>query len=430
MEDTEDKLTQIKMTFIKIIELKMENEKKIHVLDTKIVKLKSMYNEFIKNNKETLCVFGLDSLYFQGKVIDIEYDDVKRLFAAIINRMYCEFFKLYKIIVDYIKSNIKDKKLLELVNIHNQFPVYKDLEPFKIYDFDVVQSIHDVIVELLYALHNYFTIKERELEKYKLKNKIGFNIDNFVNTVYFNNIMLREKITLFINYLEFFHRLNIKYLSRYYHKLDMMVNQINSDIRFEEKNDENATYEIIDVREIKENQVIQNDKSNSNNTTHLEKFFETPHDNKNEIPSDLISELSVETIITETPSKSNSNNLKKKKYKARKKNKQHEEEQKKLQQQMTTQVNINEYNSEFVVSGEDKNIQVAIEEPPLVVVEEKTVAVVEEPPVVVVEEPPVVVVEEPPVVVVEEPPVVVVEETLVVVEELPVVVVEETPVSE
>ena len=89
MEYTEDKLTQIKTTFIKIIELKMENEKKIHVLDTKILKLKGMYNEFIKNNKETLCVFGLDSLYFQGKIIDIEYDDVKRLFAAIINRMYC-----------------------------------------------------------------------------------------------------------------------------------------------------------------------------------------------------------------------------------------------------------------------------------------------------------------------------------------------------
>ena len=360
MEDTEDKLTQIKTTFIKIIELKMENEKKIHVLDTKILKLKGMYNEFIKNNKETLCVFGLDSLYFQGKIIDIEYDDVKRLFAAIINRMYCEFFKLYKIVVDYIKSNINDKKLLELVNIHNQFPVYRDLEPFKIYDFDVVQSIHDVIVELLYALHNYFTIKERELEKYKAKNKSGFNIDNFVNTVYFNNIMLREKISLFISYLDFFHRLNIKYLSRYYHKLDMMVNQINSDIRFEEKNDENATYEMIDMREIKETQVIQN--PNSNATIHLEQFFETPHENKIEIPSDLISELSVETIITETPSQSNSqnlNNLKKKKYKARRKQKLQEEALKNAQQQITNPVNSCEYNSEFVVSGEDKNIQVA-----------------------------------------------------------------------
>jgi len=304
----------------------------------------------------------LDSLYFQGTIIDIEYDDVKRLFSAIINRMYCEFFKLYKIIVDYIKSNINDKKLLELVNIHNQFPVYRDLEPFKIYDFEVVQSIHDVIVELLYALHNYYTVKERELEKHKAKNKIGFNIDNFVNTVYFNNIMLREKISLFINYLDFFHKLNIKYLTRYYHKLDMMLNQINSDIHFEEKNDENATYEIIDVREIKESAVIQNDKTNSNNTIHLEKFFETPHDDKNDIPSDLISELSVETIITETPSQSNgSNNSKKKKYRARKKKKQQEKT-----------------NPENVDTQEDKNIQAAIDELDVVVVEDSPLLIIDE----------------------------------------------------
>jgi hypothetical protein len=251
--------------------------------------------------------------------------------------------------------------------------VYRDLEPFKIYDFDVVQSIHDVNVELLYALHNYYIVKERELEKHKAKNKIGFNIDNFVNTVYFNNIMLREKISLFINYLEFFHRLNIKYLSRYYHKLDMMLNQINSDIHFEEKNDENATYEIIDVREIKETPVIQNEISNSNNTTDLEKFFETPHDNKSEIPSDLISELSVETIITETPSQSNgnnSNNLKKKKYRARKKKRQ-QEELEKIEKEKMIQVNHNfEYNSEFTVDGQDKHIQVAIEELPVVTIHE------------------------------------------------------------
>jgi hypothetical protein len=164
----------------------------------------------------------------------------------------------------------------------------------------------------------------------------------------------------------------------------MMLNQINSDIHFEEKNDENATYEMIDVREMKENRV------NSKNTRDLEKFFETPHENN--IPSDLISELSVETIVTETPSKSNSNNLKKKKYKARKKNK----------QQMTTPLDNSNYNSEFVVSGEDKNIQLAIDESLVAVMEESLVAVMEESHVAVVEESHVAVVEESHVAVVEE----------------------------
>jgi hypothetical protein len=371
MEEPEDRLNKIKNTFIKIIELKMENEKKISLLDTKIVKLKNMYNEFIKSNKETLCVFGLDSLHFQGKIIDIEYDDVKRLFTAIINRMYCEFFKLYKIVVDYIKDNIKDKKLLELVNIHNQFPVYKDLEPYKTYEFDVVQSIHDVIIELLYALQNYYLVKERELEKHKAKNRIGFNIDNFVNTVYFNNIMLREKISLFINYIDFFHRLNIKYLTRYFHKLEMMVSQINSDIHFEEKNDDNATYEIIDVIESKQVPTIQTETNISNNSSRLEDFFETPHDNKSEIsreiPSDLISELSVETIITASQSQTNSNsqkNLKKKKYRARKK-------QQKANDKLVNVVNNNEYNSEFDTSSfYHKNSKTVAEETNVVIGEQ------------------------------------------------------------
>jgi hypothetical protein len=235
----------------------------------------------------------------------------------------------------------------------------------------VVQSIHDVIIELLYALQNYYLVKERELEKHKAKNRIGFNIDNFVNTVYFNNIMLREKISLFINYIDFFHRLNIKYLTRYFHKLEMMVSQINSDIHFEEKNDDNATYEIIDVIESKQVPTIQTETNISNNSSRLEDFFETPHDNKSEIsreiPSDLISELSVETIITASQSQTNSNsqkNLKKKKYRARKK-------QQKANDKLVNVVNNNEYNSEFDTSSfYHKNSKTVAEETNVVIGEQ------------------------------------------------------------
>ena len=70
---------------------------------------------------------------------------MKRLFSSILNRMYCDFFKLYKIITDYINTNINDKKVKEMININNQYPIYKDLEPFKVYDFDTIENIHDVI---------------------------------------------------------------------------------------------------------------------------------------------------------------------------------------------------------------------------------------------------------------------------------------------
>ena len=253
----EQQINELKTTFHKIVGLKNDNDKKMAMLDSKTKHLKNIYNDFIKYNNEILCVFSLDSLHFQAKVIDIEYDDMKRLFSCILNRMYCEFFKLYKIITEYIKTSITDKKIKELLNIHNQYPVYKDLEPYKVYEFETIESIHAVVLELLVSLVNLYLTKEDELKKYQNKNKVGFNIDNFVNTIMFNNIMLREKIHLFINYLTFFHKLQIKYLTRYTHKLELVISQLDSDIDFEEKKDSIEEPEMV-VEEYKNKNVVEN----------------------------------------------------------------------------------------------------------------------------------------------------------------------------
>jgi hypothetical protein len=180
----EQQVNELKMTFQKIIGLKNDNDKKILLLDSKTKHLKNIYNDFIKYNNEILCVFSLDSLHFQSKIIDIEYDDMKRLFSSILNRMYREFFKLYNIITDYIKTNVTDKKIKELLNIQTQYPVYKDLEPFKVYDFETIESIHAVILELLCSLINIYLTKEEDLKKYKNKNKNGFNIKRENTVIY------------------------------------------------------------------------------------------------------------------------------------------------------------------------------------------------------------------------------------------------------
>jgi hypothetical protein len=106
-------------------------------------------------------VFGLDSFHFQSKLIDIEYDDMKRLFLAINNRMYCEYFKLHKIITDYIYANVTDKKITEFVKSNN-YPVYKDLEPFREYKFETVLEIHENILNLLGVLISTMNNKENQ----------------------------------------------------------------------------------------------------------------------------------------------------------------------------------------------------------------------------------------------------------------------------
>jgi hypothetical protein len=236
------RINDLKIDFTKVVDLKNENVKMFETLDVKIKNLKSIYSEFIKNNKQHLFIFGLDSFHFQGKLIDIEYDDMKRLYYAITNRIYCEYFKLYKIVVDYITDTVyDDKKMVDLVKVNNSYPVYKDLEPFKHYDFEVIQSVHETIIGLLLAIYNYFLHKEHDLKQHQEKNATGLNIDNFIQTFNFNNLVLREKLTLFVAYVEFFHKLHTKYFKRFTTKMQLFISQINHDIKFEDSAELNKT---------------------------------------------------------------------------------------------------------------------------------------------------------------------------------------------
>ena len=230
------RINQLKLNFTHIIDIRTQVISIFDILQIRIDKLKSLYSDFIKSNRDNLFIFGLDSFHFQSKILDIEYDDMKRLFLAINNRIYCEYFKLYNIIVAYVCETIKDKKVLEMFSINNSFPIYKDLEPFKQYKFEIVQEIHENILLLLSSTNNYIINKEHELKLHQGKQDIGLNIDNFVNTFSYSVSSIRDKTLLFITYVEFFHKLHTKYLRRFATKVQAMYNQINNDINFDENN--------------------------------------------------------------------------------------------------------------------------------------------------------------------------------------------------
>lgn len=359
----EQQINELKMTFHRIVGLKNDNEKKNAFLETKTKHLKNIYNDFIKNNNEMLCVFSLDSLHFQSKVIDIEYDDMKRLFSSILNRMYCEFFKLYKIIIDYIKTSINDKKVREMVNINNKYPVYKDLEPFKVYDFEVIESMHDAVLELLHSLISLYTTKENELKKYQSRNKFGFNIDNFVNTIMFNNTMLREKIQLFINYISFFHKLQIKYLSRYSKKLELVISQLDADIDFEE-NAKLFEQSPVTTPKSASPKEEKNKNKQHNDVIDVVKERKNDEDSNYKMPvycvdynSDLSSLDGTTTLVVVQPSTEQSN-AKRKKYLAKKKRIQQKKiENATKQQEETTPT------EDITAVVEDKNADMEREDP-------------------------------------------------------------------
>ncbi len=232
----ESRIVKLKAEFNNIISIRNTVKNVFDILQVRIDKLKLFYSEFIKNSKNDMFVFGLDSFRFQSKLIDIEYDDMKRLFLAINNRMYCEYFKLHKIIVEYILNSIDDKKITDIVKVNN-YPVYKDLEPYKDYKFETTLDIHENILNLLNILMASLDNKENELAIHKTKQRIGLNIDNFITTFTFNIVVLREKIMMFITYIEFFHKMHTKYLQRFSNKIQLMHSHVNHDIKFDENVD-------------------------------------------------------------------------------------------------------------------------------------------------------------------------------------------------
>ena len=243
----ETRVVKLKSDFNDIINIRNNVKNIFDTLQVKINRLRQIYAEFIKTSQSELFVFGLDSFHFQSKLIDIEYDDMKRLFLAINNRMYCEYFKLHKIIVEYISKTVTDKKVSDLVKIHN-FPVYKDLEPFKEYKFETTLDIHENILNLLSILMSILNNKENELLIHKTKQNIGLNIDNFITSFNFNISVMREKILMFITYIEFFHKMHSKYLKRFSNKIQLMYTHISNDIKFDDSVEitKNKKKELLD----------------------------------------------------------------------------------------------------------------------------------------------------------------------------------------
>lgn len=240
-------LSKLKNNFANIMSIRNNTKNIFDILELRIKKLKSTHSELIKKNKTQLFVFGLDSFHFQSKLIDIEYDDMKRIFLAINNRMYCEYYKLYKLIVEYVFETINDKKITEIIKL-NKFPIYKDLEPFKEYKIETIMEVHENIIILIASIISTINNKENELEIYKNKKDLGLSLDNFVNSFNFDIIIMREKVKLFLMYIDFFHKLHTKYLKRFSNKLQLMYTHITNEIKFDDfvNLDNNKKKEIID----------------------------------------------------------------------------------------------------------------------------------------------------------------------------------------
>ena len=230
----EAKLQKIKVIFNKIKDTRIQVMTVFSILEVKLTKLKLMTNDFIKGNHDATFVFGLDSFKFQSRLIDFEYADMQKYFYALNNRMYCEYYKLFKIVSEYVDKTIGTNKTFEMIKTNSVFPIYKDLEPHKQYNFETIEEVHKTIILLLNGIQEHIVAKEVELENYRVKQHSGLNINNFVNTFLFNITMIKHNLGLFISYLDFFHNIHMKHFKRFSKKMKSMDDYLNEDITFDD----------------------------------------------------------------------------------------------------------------------------------------------------------------------------------------------------
>ena len=240
-------VTNLKNKFGEILKFRSGIHIKLENLDFKITKLKEIYHKFVNESNSDVS-FGLDSLYFQSKLITIELTNMKSYYKLINNRMYCAYYKLYKLIVDYISKNFTEKKVVDLININN-YPVYKDLEPYKDYDFNITTKIHNNIIDIINTLIDTVGIKIEEINTLEITKNNGININNYINSYRHKTILIKEQTFLFVNYMEFINNTHYNYHQRFFARLSLLTSQIENDIDFEDKNNSSNIQDnlIIDL---------------------------------------------------------------------------------------------------------------------------------------------------------------------------------------
>lgn len=204
----------------------------LNILSNKLNLLSSIYSTYITQQNNAV-LFGLDALHFQTFLINFEYDNFKKMHILIENKMYCDFYKLFKLISNDIESYIDEKDILKLCD-KRKYPVYKDLELYKVYEFELINIIHEDILLIIDLIYNFIVKKEKELEIDENNSLNGLNLHIIIQTMDCNITSLKQKIKLYINYLKIFHKYHITYLTQLNNKLSLMCDNISKDIKIEQ----------------------------------------------------------------------------------------------------------------------------------------------------------------------------------------------------
>jgi hypothetical protein len=226
---------EVKTTVDKIIEIKTD-------IKLKLAQLKEIHTDLIKDNdSKKIFLICLESFHFQYKAMVFDSDNLHRNFLLLSNRAYCDYYNLYNMLYKLFEDYKID------IPTATQHQVYNDLEPFGEYALENIYLVHDNAVELITCLIGKLKENEFTVNKYKSKSQSGIRINNFINTLEYDNKILRDQIELYISYCDFFQDTQLKYFSKLLHRIKSLQDEIDEDVKFHETPWDNVSIDEKDT---------------------------------------------------------------------------------------------------------------------------------------------------------------------------------------
>ena len=261
MSSTVATTDNIKKDFIKVLQLRKKIIDLFENLSTKMNQFKKLYNEMIKKtsvlgvsgtSSYQNSLFGIDAFYFQHKLIELEYNNMITVYKTLDNRLYCDHYKLFSMVKEYINTEIMFSCSDNLKSmIVKDFPYYKQLETTKEYNISYTTEMQSIIIQDICEINAVLEKKEKDVSKNKKHSEKGININNLIHMKNYNNAIMRSKMNMFIQYLDTFNNHHTNYFTNLMNRaatvLQNVIDSIKIDSDSESDGDSDKDYNLCNT---------------------------------------------------------------------------------------------------------------------------------------------------------------------------------------
>ncbi len=229
---TEESLNSVEYTKTDVFEhlnLKRNKIKNYFIeMENKLTKMTKIHKD-LQSNSGAEFRAGIDALHFQIKLIGCDLNNHRNSFKLIDNHIYGEYYKLYNTILDYCSHKSSNSFIPD--TCHTKFPIYRDLDTMKVYDYEVLKEmeklVDSIIVKLIKGLNSV-------CEKHQQNTSIsinGIHIEGMITEETYKIHETKERINTFIKYIETYTTHHSKYFSDLIERIELSNSMINRDVR-------------------------------------------------------------------------------------------------------------------------------------------------------------------------------------------------------